>query len=358
MELFKLQTDFHPGPTVTFNETTELAWVERYQSAGEFQLVVKDDITIRTQLPTGTLISHTDTSEVMIIEDHHVQRDKDKILTVTITGRSFETFAEQRITQASKQPINDSVDNALGEVYGPATSAGIVEHLLLYAFQTDIADSGEDVPNLYIAQDMRTTDALLTYAIKRGELYSVLQELLKLNDVGIKNVRPAYTANGLRMYVHDGADLSGSVVFYAQYEDLDDAQYFESIKAYKTHAWVAGKYWARPIKSRRVITTPTGLTKRLMYVEDQNLDGDYSTPSTGDVLDTRGQQELDQHPYINLMSATISQTAIPKFKIDYDVGDLVTVFGEFDVAQRMRVAEHALTLDKDGLRGFPSLIIA
>jgi len=358
MELFKLQSDFHPGPTVTLNETAELAWVERYQEAGEFQLVVKDDITIRTALPTGTLISHTDTSEVMIVEDHHVQRDKNKTLTVTITGRSFETFTENRVTDASKQPLMDSTDNALGETYGPATSAAVVEHILLYALQTEIADFQEDIPNVYIAQDMRTTDALLTYAIKRGEVYSAILELMKLNDVGIKNVRPAYAANGLRIYVHDGADLSGIVVFYAQYEDLDDAQYYESLKEYKTHAWVAGKYWARPIKSRRIAGTPTGLDKRIMYVEDQNLDGDYSVPATGDVLDTRGQQELDQHPYINLMSATISSTAIPKFKIDYDVGDLVTVFGEFDVAQRMRVVEHALTLDQDGLRGFPSLIIA
>lgn len=357
MELFKLLADFHPGQTIELKDTDSLAWVERYQEAGEFQLVVKDDITIRSKLPTGTLISHTDTSEVMIVETHDVKRSKDRTLVITISGRSFETFFENRVTDISKHPVMDSGDIAQ-TTERTGTAAAVVEVEMLYGFWSELAAADEILDNVYIDQAMRTTDPEQTYSIKRGEMYGVVQELLKLNDIGLKNVRPGFGATGLRMYIHDGADLSGTIVFYAANEDLDDAQYFESIKGYKTHIAIAGKYWARIVKSRRVVGSPTGFNKRMMYVEDQQLDGDYSVPVTGDVLDTRGQQELDQHPYINLMSATISTTAVPKFKLDYDVGDLVTVFGEFDVAERMRVVEHTLTLDDKGLQGFPSLIIA
>jgi hypothetical protein len=58
------------------------------------------------------------------------------------------------------------------------------------------------------------------------------------------------------------------------------------------------------------------------------------------------------------MDAKISITAKPKFKIDYDVGDLVSVFGEFGTKQIFRVSEHILTVDKDGQKGYPTLSIA
>ena len=57
------------------------------------------------------------------------------------------------------------------------------------------------------------------------------------------------------------------------------------------------------------------------------------------------------------MQAKISQTAKPKFKINYDVGDLVTCFGDFGTVQKMRVTEHVLTVDKDGIQGYPTLNI-
>ena len=70
---------------------------------------------------------------------------------------------------------------------------------------------------------------------------------------------------------------------------------------------------------------------------------------------TRAQSVLDANKQITIVQAKIATTAKPRFKSNYDVGDLVGVFGEFSVAQTMRVTEHILTIDDKGIRGYPAL---
>lgn len=94
-----------------------------------------------------------------------------------------------------------------------------------------------------------------------------------------------------------------------------------------------------------------------MYVDANDIEGTIANTGS-DVIYARGQSEMDDHKKIALLQAKISTTARPKFKVHYDVGDLVRVFGEFATAQTMRVTEHILTVDKKGMRGYPSLSIA
>lgn len=354
MEIFTLNSSHKPGDTIKDFES--LAWVERYQSSGDFQLVVEDDVTVLETLPTGTLISHTDTREVMIVENHEVGRDKKRKLKVTISGRSFETFAENRITLGSQQALYTAGNVALVETDGPSPPSGVAAYLLSVGLEPGTATADNAIANLSVYSDMRVADSNLSHIIKRGDIYSRVIELLKLIDGGIKILRPL-SGSTMDMIVHDGNDLTDLVVFYAQYEDLDDAKYFWSIKGYKNYIFVAGKYSGRQIRSRDVPVDQTGLDRRVMYLAAEDLEGNYVPGTATDVLVARGQAALDENKKVALLQATISATAKPKFKIHYDVGDLVTVFGEFGVAQTMRVTEHILAIDDKGMRGYPSLNI-
>lgn len=358
MKLFRLNSAYLPDKTVP--KFSSLAWTERYREAGDFQVIVENDIEILDILPVGALISHTDTHEVMIVENHEIDRDSNRLLTVTVSGRSFETFAENRPTFGSYAALtNSTTGDANVEILAtqPANQAGTL--LFQQAFQDGYAGVGYSIPNVQVSMNVRVLDPAMAHPVQRGDIYTRALEFLAVGDSGVMTYRPDYSTGPtyLQVIVHDGVDRRNAVIFYAQYEDLEDAKYFWSIKDYKNCAIVAAKYYVRFYQHRDLPFLPSGLDRRVLYVEASDLEGNYSPPSASDVISSRGQNALDEHRKIALLQATISPSAKPKFKIDYDVGDLVTVFGEFSTAQTMRVTEHILTVDSSGAKGFPSLSV-
>lgn len=343
MQLFKLDSSYLPSTTIRNFDT--LAWTERYQLAGDFKLEIENEVSVLTTLPLGTLISHTDTTEVMIVENHEIDRGTGKFLKVTISGRSFETFAENRITAGLTLTLK--------------ASATAVKEILELVLDPDIASAENEIPNLSVYSDMRVLDATMTHIIKDGSAYTSILELLRIADTGIKTIRPNGAQTTLDLVVHDGEDRIATIIFYALNEDLNDAKYFWSIKGSKNYVYILYNDAAssRIYRHRDLGSDLNGLQRRLLYVEANDIIGAYSPPVADDPVSARAQAALDEHRTTSLISAKISNTARPKFKFDYDVGDIVTVFGDFGVAQTMRVSEHILTVDKDGIRGYPSLTI-
>lgn len=354
MQIFKLNASYLPSDTIQNFDT--LVWTERYQPTGDFKLEVENEVSILFKLPIGTLVSHTDTTEVMIVENHEIDRNSNKSLKVVVSGRSFETFSENRVTTGSTLALEaGGVANV--ETTASLPSSTIARNLLRTALQPGTASADDAIPNLLVYAVMAFLDAPMSYVVKRGDIYGRVLEFLKICDAGLKTIRPNGAQTTLDLVVHDGIDRTNSVIFYAQNEDLDDAKYFWSGKGEKNYAQIAGKLYARLYRDRNVATNQTGLNRKVMYVDANDLEAASYPPTTTDVMSSRGQTELDNKKRVSLLQAKISKTARPKFKFDYDVGDIVTVFGDFGVAQTMRVTEHILTVDKDGIRGFPSLNI-
>lgn len=354
MKIFKLDSSYKPSSSI--DEFESFIWTERYDVAGDFELLVKNDSRILTTLPTGSLISHTDSLEVMIVENHEIERSKDKELLVKITGRSFETFAENRVTSGCSSSVkNPTTKDANTEILSAMSSSAAAVYILKYGLQPGVASSDDEISNVVISDTVTPQDAAVAYQIKRGDIYSQVLEFLKINKSGIKSIRPNGAQTTLNFVVHSGVDRSASVIFYAQYEDLEDAKYFKSIKGYKNYARVSTAYTSRLYRHRDLTADVTGLSRRVIYEEASDLEGTYSPPTNTDVVAGRGQAALDDNKKTSIIQATISETAKPKFKFDYDVGDLVTVHGEFSASETMRVTEHILTVDKEGIRGYPAL---
>jgi hypothetical protein len=72
-------------------------WVERYRDPGEFKIAGPLSSGLREALPIGSLISHTDTSEVMMVENHEINDEEDEDTKISITGRSFDAYLEERV---------------------------------------------------------------------------------------------------------------------------------------------------------------------------------------------------------------------------------------------------------------------
>jgi len=101
MDLFK----FNPGEDPSFltdgeilNKIKTVQWVERYRDAGEFEITAGVSSNLRTILPLGTMISHLDTYEVMMVESINIKEDVDgDEPQIKIRGRSLESYLKHRI---------------------------------------------------------------------------------------------------------------------------------------------------------------------------------------------------------------------------------------------------------------------
>jgi hypothetical protein len=357
MELFKLSSTFYPSSSLRNFDT--LIWTERYAEAGEFKLEFRNANSkeLEALLPLGSLISHTGTKEVMIVENYEMSHEKDKSMLITVSGRSFETFLENRVTYNSLFPIylsttSGSTDKRDG-VYVGITVGDYVMSILEYAFQTG---TNKEVSNTLRVNELRLDTSPEDYPSGRGDVYSEALKALALLDAGLKNVRPNGSQTTLDLVLSDGLDKRNTVIFSAQNEDLENAKYFKTIKSYKNYIWLAlPRQVNAEIRSSKLSVDKTGLERRSMYSEDSEaLDGARSV-GVGTAVYKLAQRLLAESLQLSMVQATISKTAKPKFKVDYDVGDIVTVQGEFETSQVMRVTEHILTVDNNGINGYPTL---
>lgn len=353
MEFLKLDSTFHPVDTAQGFET--LVWTERYREAGDFELLVEDSVAPLSLLPKGTFVSHTDTKEVMIVENHQVKRNSKKKLITTISGRSVESFAEHRTSaQNSTGGTNNPVSgDPIVWTLASAPSWSHAKYLLEQHLTAGRLSANEILPNIVIAHAIRAADTAYVFDVPLGDLYSVVLDVLRMGRLGIKSARPATSAaNNTTITVHDGVDKRTTVQFTALGNDLEDATYFSSIKDYKNVGLAIGKHDARYFGHRSGVFG-VGFNRRTLAMVFNDVE--FLDPEANAVLEARGQVVLDGYQPLSLISAKISEKSPYRYKIHYDIGDLVTVAGEFGPPQDMQVTEHILTVDKHGIRGYPSL---
>lgn len=352
MELFKLDSSYLPGPTI--RPFKSLVWTERFDVAGDFELIVENDISILSKIPPGTLISHSSTLEVMMVEEYEIQRNEDRTVLITIKGRSFETFAENRVTAYSELPL-ETAGEANIEILSGVSSGEAAITILKYSLEPGTATTDDEIPNLLVVDGVTVHDDAMDYVVERGDIYNRVLDFLKINNLGIKTVRPNGIQTTLNLVVHDGIDKTLLSIFSAANKDLKEATYFKSIEKYKNYANVAGKDTSRLYRHRNLLTDRTGLNRRVIYVGESSIEGLYDPPSDTDVIAAFGQMTLDENKQLFLIHATIVDDAKPKFKIDYEIGDYVSVYGEFNTVTAMQVVEYIFTADEDGMKGYPTL---
>lgn len=338
-------------------------WIERYSKAGEFTIVANADIGMRDKLPIGSLISHADTTEIMIVENHEIRDDRTKETEVVITGRGFEVFFEHRIVGSNKAfPTSNGVfDFAIAANYSWNQLVTLISEFIL---ATNLLDDDNAVPYAEVLAQVSGTGDNVARSVKRGELYSRVLELLDIDDLGIKVVRPGpwspLTAGSPNMaiVIHDGVDRTDTIMFSYDTGEIESADYLWSNKKLKNCAVVSGK-WVETF----VDTTAANYDRRMMLVDASDIDNSYSVAPVNPDLATiisamqqRGIQALAAQKDIALTKAEVSKdTTQAAYRTDFNVGDLITVVGDYNETSSMRISEYVEIEDGNGKSGYPTL---
>lgn len=352
-----------PSQGEIVNGTFNLTWVERYREAGEFQVTGEMSSGVLDKLTKGTLITHFNTREVMIVENISISESKTSSPTIDISGRSLTTYLENRVVGSNVTVSNQSLVPLYNLASGPTWTQALTM-LDAHTKAGTVIDANDAVPGLINENVASGTETIAQEArvIKRGDLYSALIELLELSDLGIKVLRPTATGTtSVTFRIHRGVDLSSSIVFSWDTGDLEATEYLSTSKKDKNAAFVTGK-----AVYTRVVSAETLLNRRMMLVEANDIDeGDaYKTPHSAGVytdlqtkLGVRGREAINQNNPITISSVDISTTTKQRYRTEYDIGDIVMVSGNYGTSQKMRVVEYAEIQDETGERGYPTLSV-
>lgn len=338
-------------------------WIERYREPGEFTITAAIDSDIRNILPTGTIISHIHTKELMIVENHEINDEQGASdAVITVTGRSFETILEQRAVTANKAwpssiPVGPYTINA---------DHTWVQALYLIDDHTkpgQVVDANDGLVGLATSHQIaRSTGPVEPRVIKPGPVHPSVVEILAVENLGIRTERPTDAGvTNTKLIIHEGSDLragAAPVIFSFDAGDLDNADYLWSNKSDKNAVLVVGRWVQIMIKGAQA-----GYNRRVMAVDGSEIDSSYEAYPTGSTL-TAVQNAMTALG--NLVLASQKPIALSKaqagknskkylYRTDFNVGDIVTIDGEFNESASMRITEYVEIEDETGMYGYPTL---
>lgn len=366
MDIFKFRNPTHPtlleqGELV--NNLKSKMWIERYVDACSFEFVADADKGVQLMLPIGTLLSHTESTEVMVVENHEINDTDGKPSEIKITGQSFESFFANRVVGSNKAWPTEA--SATDEYILPADYTWNQAVMLIkdHIDPSLVLDADDAILHIEIMTDITGTSDMVERSIPRGDVYAKLLELLAVDNLGIKVIRPGvrsplgFDSPNMAAVIHKGMDLSGEIAFSHVTGEIESADYLWSNKKLKNAALVTGRWLETVVKD-----ASAGYARRWMYIEANDLDSSFSEAPFGDDRDyilsamtVRGQAALLAQNNIALVKAEPKRNStLYKYREHYDVGDIITVAGQYSETASMRISEYVEIEDESGESGYPT----
>jgi hypothetical protein len=364
MDFFK----FNPVTDPTILENGELInnldrtlWVERYRDPGEFSFEGKVSAGLRDFLPKGTLISHVDTLEVMIVESHQISETQEDDPTIVVTGRSFPSHLENRAVG-----VNQARTSSTRTTYEMGTD--FVHDQIVILINDHIStpvSSDDELENVLAETDLVSVGKPpAARPVEFGSLWERVLELLRYDDLGIKTIRRNTFGVGSDTYttllIYRGIDRSKEVLFSWKSGDLEAAQYLFSNKNAYTSALVLGQYVVMMVDD----PAKTKYDRRIMVVDGSDIDGYFGAMPVGvDLtnveygLTIRGYLAIVNQTDINIMQTDMSKTAKYQYRRDFNIGDLISLDGNYGQLETFRIVEYAEVEDENGESGHPTLAV-
>lgn len=395
------------GEGELLKEINDIMWVERYLEAGEFSIKCPATEYFRTKLAPGSFISHANTDEVMVVETQIIDETKEGSSQIEVSGRSIEAvIMSNRLISERYNPgtvaggrvlrtySNFNISgNPNEETYNFRPSSWIAAEKLIKRYCIfSQASNNEGVNNLIYEEiisprtnyDDPDTTKYRIETRRFENIYDLVLELLRSTNSGIKGIRvlapAAGTSNIFKIQVHQGDskvgyDMGDPVNFSISTGDLESVRYFWQFDPnILTHVSSNNEGYSLgyPFPTATMTepsTYPSGIPSNSYrwgvkvvhyYAEDLSVfhDSPASIQQLEDIyniLEGDSKLSIANNKKISIIDAKVSKNSKYKYKIDYNIGDLVWVVGNYEAASIMRVTEHAQILDETGESSIPTL---
>jgi hypothetical protein len=323
-----------------------LIWTERFQSFGDFVLTVKERPSFLEDLRKYKYLRLSDSYRVMMIETVKTGTQVDGVNVVTIEGRSFEYFLTMRSNQ-TLDPNEISITMKAGEA-----ARYFVER---YCMNAETTDRANVIPYLTAPHYESDKEGDVTVVAERGTIYKIVQDICQGAGLGFRIDKEPSGDLVFRAYRgQDRTDPASAT--YLEYSS--DAENFgsisstESIANYYNHVRMVGAQDIVDVFAPGTPDTVAGLERRTIVAEARDI-GDEDDTSQKDqqlaALHQRGLWVLADanNRYNRLIDGEVSRDAWAE-RI-FNLGDLVVVKDNYDLATIMLISEQIYSIDNAGL---------
>ena len=309
-------------------EINDVEWIREMYRGGSFILDAKmNSHNVELLQKNRVIIKDNIWDEAMIIEHRKLTENDDGDEELMVSGRSLSNrILDSRIT-IEKQIEKGTVDKVL-------------ENLLLK--QTNLSDdTNRHIPNLIVDTSIKED---FTNEIEHRSLYKSLyeefEEICAMEDCGYKlTFKPE-----LKEYlfeVYKGKDLTSSVLFSIDFDNLKNQEYIDSIDNYKNVAIVCGQ--GEDTERDKIILNDkdySGFDRLEIYIDARDIEQDKKEikdeggydeevpirngENAIKLLTSRGYEKLAEVAPVNSFDASLVENNY-KYKEDFDLGDLVRV---------------------------------
>lgn len=366
-------------------EWDSLVWTERYLTPGDFSLTTSRIEETMDLLPEGSLVSLQDTQEVMIVENQLIEYDDEGLPKLKLTGRTFESFLEQREVGSGPPAISTTMFMMASFLYKPSDAAA----LLLYFNQ--VANAPADgrpadlIPNTCVSISPGITgESTDKDALELGmSLHEGVMQYLGKSDLGIRMIRPTTynvpvavpnltgtvpvstvsTVNSLRFDVYQGVDRTRDqsavtpVVFDYRAGHLSNPSYLYSKKNFfnVAYCWTKDNAYGILVYAPGVSSGISGRARRILLVDCNDILDKTAGDRIG-FMTARGKRMLKKHREKMFNDGQVTTACPYKFKTHYNLGDQVTLVARAGGESNKVVSEYVRVQDADGVREYPTLV--
>lgn len=348
--------------TILFDIYESLIWTERYNTAGDFELVIASTPETRRMFAANTLLGINRSNRVMKIETIQNKVDDSGRALLTIKGPSLEDMLADR---GARQSL-DNLTTIEKWVIGPNVPAAVAR-LIFKRVCVDGAISAADIipfytaGSLYPAETIVEPDDQITVSLGIDSVYSALVSICQAYNLGFRLYKGPDTSK-IYFNVYTGNDRTSGqttfapVVFSPSMDNLTNVTELTTISDSKNVAYVYGKNGTRIVYSGGASETTTGFARRVLMVDA----GDIDLPAGAELnaaLDQRGVQELAKNKLTSAFDGEISKYSSFQYGRDYELGDLVEMRNSDGITNQMRVTEQIFVDDIQGERAYPTLSV-
>lgn len=364
---------------------TSVIWTERFNDAGDLQLVLSSDDPNAVYFQERTVLMIDGSQRLMIVQTVEQKLNDDGTEVINVTGIAYEyaiyqdRIARNGVTISSVLKFNTLTAEPTWNLSG--TPATIARAILLECTYSGISAQLQGAINQAVSPSgvgygfynlpyptprLDENATSIDVALDLMTVADAMNLLLKPYNMGVRfwkvpgKNKPTLNAT---WEVYTGVDrtvdstLFPPVVFSVDLDTLADMSQLRSNANYKSEVWViAVNDVLHMIKSGVVYTQINGSEKHVLFSKADDLTAAKGTTLTKQMT-LRGTQELAKYPLIYAFDGEIPQTSAFVYGVDYNVGDLVSMVALDGTEQDMYVTEHILSVDANGEKSYPTLSV-
>ena len=344
MDLWILTEDLQRVGIV--DTSTSIIWANRHRQHGDFEIYISASAAMLDLLQEDRMVMRDDDDMVGIIERIKLSTDEENGDFLTVTGRCTRSILDRRIVW-EQTAINDTVENGMRRLVSDAFISPAIAERKYDGLSLAAAHGYSDrVQIQYTGTDIK----------------KAVESLCATNNYGYKM---PLVDGVLQLDFYKGTDRSAGqsenprVIFSEEYDNLGETSYTRDKTGYKSIALVAGEGEGTARRRTTVSrnTDLTGLHRRELYVDARDIssnDGKIADAEYLAQLAERGATALSEAPIVESMEGTVEPQQMYTYKVDYFLGDIVTVVNKYGVSADAQVLEVVETWDQDGYTCTPT----